>query len=331
MGCTHDRTPEDAAGDVFAGTSSVETGSRDPSEFAFMSGEVGPRVHRLEFRSDRGPRFSVPLYSPPRKTGIAHRYFAVVLPRYDYGRLDAVAEDGEVLASRDLCGVACRAAQEREREVEVLTYEHTPVTTESAAAAFAIEAVARAGLMSQRETVWSYRTISSDDLVASFRTTECSGSTIDGTYECDPGQAPASIDVGIEDDRFVVEAFDGAATEDQRAAVESYSAPVTDDVREWRHVAHSFADAPGNEWEVGLVAVWTGNLDAPRDYGSACSLVFYDAAGRVLERGRQLPFGVRPEEYHRVNALWTSIVSKRAPADLTLECDEPGPAVSGSW
>lgn len=331
MGCTHGRTAAEAAVEIFAGTSSVETGSRDPDEFAFMSGEVGPRVQRLEFRSDRGPRFSVPLYSPPRKTGIVHRYFAVVLPRYDYGRLDAIAEDGEVLASRDLCGVACRAAHEREREVEVLSYEHTPVTTESAAAAFAVEAAARAGLMNRLGTVWSYRTISSDELVASFRTTECAGSTLDGTYECDPEQDAASIDVGIEDDRFVVEAVEGAATEEQRAAVEAHSAAVTDDVREWRQVAHSFAHARGDEWEVAVVAVWTGNLDAPRDYGSACRLVFYDAAGRVLERSRPLPFGVRPEEYHRVNALTTSIVTERPPADLALDCAEPGPDVSESW
>ena len=327
VGCTHGRDPEDAAGDVFAGSSYLQTGSSDPAAFAFVSGEMGPRVARLEFRGDRGGDFSIPLYAAPRHTGIAHRYYASVLPRFDYGHLVALSEDGDELSSRRLCGIGCHAQKEREREIEVLAYEHTPVSTESAAAAFAIEAAARAGLVDQLGTTWSYRTISSDDLVASFRTTECEARR-GGRYECDRAQGAATVDVGVEDDRFVVEAVDGPVTGEQRTELESRSAPVTDDVREWRHVAQSFASAGGKRWHIAFVAVWTGNLDAPRDYGSTCRYTLYDASGDVLRRSSSIPFLVRSGEYSRVGGLLTTISAGRAPANLELRCTEPGAALS---
>lgn len=328
VGCSHDLEPSDLEAMVFGMTSTSVTGSDDPAEYAFVSGVLGPRVDRLVFRGDRGPDLSVPLYSAPPGTGIATRFYATVLPSHDYGRLEALAADGEVLASRRLCGVGCQADRERAQAVEVLSFEHTPVTVESAAAAFAVEAAGRAGVMNQLGTYWSYRTTSADDLLATFRATQCSGGLPDGTYRCDPNMAPASIDVGVDGDRFVVESVQGPMDDEQRAALEGFSAPVTDDVREWRPIAESFARSGRSEWDVAFLMVWTGNLGAPRDYGSTCRYTIHDGGGRLVHRSPKLPFFVRAGEHNRVTGFTTTIDTDRRPSGLSIECSEPGPGLT---
>jgi hypothetical protein len=313
---------------VFGMTSTSITGSDDPAEYAFISGMLGPRVDRLVFRGDRGPGFSIRLYSAPPGMGIATRFYATALPRHDYGRLEALASDGEVLASRRMCGIGCQADHERAQAVEVLTFEHTPVVLESAAAAFAVEAAGRAGVMDQLGTYWSYRTTSADDLVARFRTTECSGELPEETYRCDPNMGAASIDVGVEGERFVVESAQGPMDDEQRAALERFSALVTDDVREWRPIAESFARSGRSRWDVAFLTVWTGNLDAPPDYGSTCRYTVYGDDGRVLHRSRKLPFFVRGGEHLRVTGLTTTIDTDLRPSGLSMECSPPGPGLS---
>lgn len=326
-GCTYGPGPTPAREVVFGATSTSYTGSRDPDEYLFIAGEVGPVIRRLVFRDDRGDDLEIPLHRPPASTGIAYRYFAVALPRFDYAHLEAANAGGTVLSSRRLCGVACLAQREAEEEVEVLTFEHTPVTLESAAAAFANEAAGHAGITDQLATYWSYRTISPEELVATFRTTECYAHVAQGDRLCDTSSGVGTIDVDVVDGRFVVETAVGTMSDEQRAALLSYSAPFTDDVREWRPIAESFARSGRRTWDVAFLAVWTGNLGAPDDYGSICRHTVLDASGRVVDRSPGIPFLVRDEERDRVLGFRSTVEGPRPPADLVLDCGAPRPGI----
>ncbi|HEX2294656.1 MAG TPA: hypothetical protein VHN37_05040 [Actinomycetota bacterium] len=317
----------DGADGAFLASMSLETGSRDPAEFTFVAGELAPTVDRLRFRGDRGPGFSIPVLAAPARSGVPYRYYTALLPRYDYARLVASSAGGEVLDTRRLCGIGCEADRQRAAAEEVRAYEDAPVTLESAAAAFANEAAGRAGLIDQLGTYWIYQTISQDDLVAIYETTDCSDAVPDDGYRCDRDYGAGSIDVGVVDDRFVVEGAEGPMTSEQREALESYSAPAAVGDPEWRHVASSFAETEDGRWEAAFVVVWTGNMDAPREYGSACRFTVYDSDGDTLYRSRKLPFEVRGREYYRVSGLTTEVGERRAPEDIAVACDEPGPDV----
>lgn len=329
LACTH-ADPDQVRETKLGGSTSFLTQSEDPDEYHFVAGYVGPRVDRLEFRGDRGPDRSIPLHRPPPEAGSPFRYYATTLPRYDFAQLVALSERGRALESHRLCGAGCREQREREAATEVVAFEHAPVTVESAAAAFAVAAAAQAGVMDELGTFWSYRGISGeDDYVATFSATDCSGADAYGGYRCDPDHEPATVRVAIEDDRFVVAGAKGPMTDEQRGALESYWEPVTDDVRRWRQVTFSFARTGPREWDVSFLMVWTGNLDAPRDYGSACRFVVYAARRETLHRSPLLAFevGRDEQEFRRVSGLMTTIETRRVPRDLLVECDDPAPGL----
>lgn len=318
--CSRNVDPEALRRTAFDVTRSFYSGSRDPDEYMFVAGETGPRVHRLVFRGDRGPDMPVRLFHPPPSTPSPYRYYAAVLPQFDFARLVALSEDGAVIATHRLCGIGCVAGRWFDERADLRAYEAAPVTLESAAAAFAITAAGRAGLIDRLGTFWRYRGIS-DDLVATFRPMDCSAASTTNGRRCDTGAGAARVEVGVEDGMFYVASAQGPMTGKQRAGLEAYTEPVTDDVREWRLVAASFAGAGRREWDVAFALVWTGDMDPPSDYESPCRLTVYASGGDVIERRRDLPFGVRADERHRVSGLLTSVRGPRLPQRLDVECD----------
>ena len=300
------------------------TGSDDPAEYVFVVGEAGPAVDRLVFRGGRGPQRAIPLHAPPPEAGIPYRYYATLVPLFDHARLVALGKDGRVLASRSLCGGGCIEDRERAEDDAVVAYEDAPVTLESAAGAFANAALAHAGLVDQLGIYWTYRRIdpTDDGFVARFRTARCFGAPRRG-FRCSPVQGRGWVRVGMADGRFVVEDAEGAMADDQRAALESYSEEVRDDVREWRLVSYGFDPGPGDEWDLVFVMLWTGNMDAPRDYGSMCRLRVFAEDGELAYESRPLPYRVRDEEPYRVTGVLTEVTSDRPPRDLEAVCDQP--------
>ena len=336
-GVSCSRPNRDASDDdeFIGGLLYFETGSPDPDEFLFMTGDVEAPVAALQFRADGGKVVEIPLIDPPPAAGVDRRYFVATLPRYNYGELVAWDEENDVLQTRTLCGPGCQADNETEDAERIAAYEARETSLMSRAAVVANAALANAGMYDAFKISYNYRNIVQDvdGFVASFQVSRCvTPSRKNGVYTCRERLGKAWLRVKAGDERVEVVDTGGLVTRRQRAELVGYGEGIPQDAPRWRHLGTKVGPVyGGRNWPFELVMIWTGDLPGPAPgYGSVCGYVTRDTSGDVLRKDA-LPYEVRTDrsEYFRVSEMTTEITSKTRPVETEVSCDDPAADIHG--
>lgn len=198
------------------------------------------------------------------------------------------------------------------------------------AATFGIRAIAHAGLLDPLGQYYGYDGIvrPGEHWVMSFGSSTCYRN---GRVEtCDPNtgtreepQTDAWLEIGIEENHFVVTEAIGRFTQEDEATLRSYTEPAAIEETHLEfptvRVDHSLRE---DGWELRAALLWAGPLPA-RGVWSVCKPVMYDGDGNALWTGDAFAHGTRRGEYFRSNGLFGAgtVELDEEPARADMLCE----------